>query len=137
MDCIIVSGSIMYLIDAKMYRVNPNTAYSTPVYDQIHLSDNSGHSLRIYPVSLSMLHAREAFQQAYPEYDVQPVIALCPTPNGNPAVYKQSCLYECIPLVQAKGFISAFRRRDTRPQSETVTSPCTTCSYAKRAGEEL
>lgn len=114
-DCIIVSGSIMYLIDAKMYRVNPNATYSTPVNDQIHLSDNSGHSLRIYPVSLSMLHAREAFQLAYPKYDVQPVIALCPTPNGNPAVYKQSCLYECIPLVQAKGFISDFRRRDTRP----------------------
>lgn len=114
-DCIIVSGSIMYLIDAKMYRVNPNAAYSTPVNDQIHLSDNSGHLLRKYPVSLSMLHAREAFQNAYPKYDVQPVIALCPTSNGNPAVYKQSCLYDCIPLVQAKGFISAFRRRDTRP----------------------
>lgn len=114
-DCIIVSGSIMYLIDAKMYTVNPDMTYSTPVYDQIQLSDNSGHLLRTYPVSRSMLHAREAFQLEYPEYNVQSVIALCPTSNGNPAVYKQSCLYECIPLVQAKGFISAFRRRDTRP----------------------
>lgn len=114
-DCIIVSGSIMYLIDAKMYKVNPNTVYSTPVYDQIQLSDNSGHVLKMYSVSRSMLHAREAFQKAYPKYDVQSVIALCPTSNGNPAVYKQSCLYGCIPLVQAKGFISDFRRRDTRP----------------------
>lgn len=114
-DCIIVSGNIMYLIDAKMYTVNPDATYSTPVYDQIQLSDNSGHLLRTYHVSHSMLHACEAFQLAYPEYDVQAVIALCPTPNGNPSVYKQSCLYECIPLVQAKGFISAFRCRDTRP----------------------
>lgn len=113
-DCIIVSGSIMYLIDAKMYRVRPDVVYSTPVYDQIQLSDNAGHVLKMYSVSLSMLHAREAFQKAYPKYDVRSVIALCPTSNGNPAVYKQSCLYECIPLVQAKGFISAFRRRDTR-----------------------
>lgn len=113
-DCIIVSGSIMYLIDAKMYKVSPDAVYSTPVYDQIQLSDNAGHILKMYSVSRSMLHAREAFQLAYPKYDVQSVIALCPTHNGNPAVYKQSCLYECIPLVQAKGFISSFRRRDTR-----------------------
>lgn len=124
-DCVLVHGRDVYLIDAKNYSVNKNL-YLTLAnnYKQLLVVDSAGevqyfkggkdkYSMwRTYEISHNMSMAVDYYQRALPSWaNIHAVVALCPTKDGIPGIKNRVEYPGAIPLVQSNAYLLELCKR--------------------------
>lgn len=124
-DCVLVHGRDVYLIDAKNYSVNKNL-YLTLAnnYKQLLVVDSAGevqyfkggkdkYSMwRTYEISHNMSMAVDYYQRALPSWaNIHAVVALCPTKDGIPGIKNRVEYQGAIPLVQSNAYLLELCKR--------------------------
>lgn len=113
-DCIVTYGNVVYLVDAKNYTVKDGTMYTRADDDSLHIVDaNTGQAVpnTTHRISASMIMAMDHYRNYLPAFvKLVPVVVLCPSTDGTPAVQRATVLKSGqLPVMGAMDFITALR----------------------------
>ena len=86
-DCAVLVGNTILLVDAKMYKSNAEYIYTGDGRGQLTCTDTAtGNVVKTYQLSRSMPMARDKYAEYFTSESIIPVVALCPGSGGNAAV---------------------------------------------------
>ena len=86
-DCAVLVGNTILLVDAKMYKSNAEYIYTGDGRGQLTCTDTTtGNVVKTYQLSRSMPMARDKYAEYFTSESIIPVVALCPGSGGNAAV---------------------------------------------------
>lgn len=86
-DCAVLVGNTILLVDAKMYKSNAKYIYTGDGRGQLTCTDTTtGNVVKTYQLSRSMPMARDKYAEYFTSESIIPVVALCPGSGGNAAV---------------------------------------------------
>lgn len=86
-DCAVLVGNTILLVDAKMYKSNAEYIYTGDGRGQLTCTDTTtGNVVKTYQLSRSMPMARDKYAEYFTSESIIPVVTLCPGSGGNAAV---------------------------------------------------
>lgn len=106
-DCVLVTGSRVYLIDAKYYKGGDITYTSQG--EKLYATDNGPEKdSRIYSMSLNMKMAADNLRSMFPRIPIIPLVCLVTTDRGEPTITPGTVWNGDIPIVTFTGLLSAI-----------------------------